>query len=48
GEEHEIDPVKDLRPVCANCHRMLHRQRPPLTIEQLVEGMRQAKSISSD
>lgn len=48
GEEHEIDAEQDLRPVCANCHRMLHRQRPPLTIEQLVEGMRQAKPISSD
>ena len=48
GEEHEIDPVKDLRPVCANCHRMLHRQRPPLSIEQLIEGMHQAKSVTSD
>ena len=48
GEEHEIDPVKDLRPVCANCHRMLHRQRPPLSIEQLIEGMHQAKSVNSD
>jgi 5-methylcytosine-specific restriction protein A len=48
GEEHEIDPVKDLRPVCANCHRMLHRQRPPLSIEQLITGMHQAKSVNSD
>lgn len=23
--EHLVDPVQDLRPVCANCHRMLHR-----------------------
>ena len=23
--EYEIDPIRDLRPVCSNCHRMLHR-----------------------
>lgn len=28
GEKHEIDPIRDLRPVCANCHAMLHRKRP--------------------
>ena len=35
GEEYLIDPIKDLRPVCANCHRMLHKQRPPLSVEDL-------------
>ena len=35
GKEYLIDPVKDLRPVCANCHRMLHKRRPPLAIEDL-------------
>lgn len=33
GKSHELDPVKDLRPVCPNCHAILHRQDPPLTIE---------------
>ena len=35
GEEYEIDPIKDLRPVCANCHRMLHKRKPVLSIEEL-------------
>jgi 5-methylcytosine-specific restriction protein A len=35
GQNYDIDPVRDLRPVCANCHRMLHRQKPPLAIEDL-------------
>jgi 5-methylcytosine-specific restriction protein A len=35
-EEYLIDPVQDLRPVCANCHRMLHRRRDVLSIEELV------------
>ena len=24
GEEYEIDPIKDLIPVCPNCHMILH------------------------
>ena len=35
GSEYRIDPVTDLRPVCPNCHAMLHRQDPPFTIEEL-------------
>jgi len=35
GEEYEIDPEEDLRSVCPNCHSMLHRKRPPLSIEEL-------------
>lgn len=26
GQKYEIDPIKDLRPVCPNCHAMLHRK----------------------
>jgi len=33
--EYEINPIKDLRPVCANCHAMLHRKNPPYSIEEL-------------
>ncbi|MEI7803444.1 MAG: HNH endonuclease [Bacteroidota bacterium] len=40
GNNYEINPVKDLRPVCPNCHSMLHRQEPPLTIEELISLMR--------
>lgn len=32
-----INPVTDLVPVCANCHAMLHRKKPLLTIEELRE-----------
>jgi len=32
---YEVDPINDLCPVCPNCHSMLHRKKPPLTIEQL-------------
>ena len=35
GDDYQVDPVEDLRPVCPNCHAMLHRETPALSIEQL-------------
>jgi 5-methylcytosine-specific restriction protein A len=35
GKRYEIDPITDLTPVCPNCHAMIHRIEPPLTVEQL-------------
>lgn len=35
GKPYEIDPIEDLRPVCPNCHAMLHKRTPPLTIDEL-------------
>ena len=34
-KESDITKVKDLAFVCANCHRMLHRRRPWLSIDEL-------------
>jgi hypothetical protein len=31
----DLDPIKDLLPVCANCHEMLHRKRVALKPEEL-------------
>lgn len=31
----EVDPVSDLRPVCANCHAIIHKKNPPYTIEEV-------------
>ena len=35
GEEYEVDPIADLRPVCPNCHAMLHKKKPAYSIEFL-------------
>lgn len=35
GQEYEVDPVEDLRPVCPNCHAMLHTSRPAMSIDNL-------------
>jgi len=34
-EGHELDAKKDLRPVCPNCHAMLHRREPVFSIDEL-------------
>jgi 5-methylcytosine-specific restriction protein A len=36
---YRIDPVKDLVPVCPNCHAMLHTSDPPLYVEELREKL---------
>lgn len=28
-----LDPIRDLRPVCPNCHAAIHRTEPPLSLE---------------
>ena len=35
AREYELDPIADLRPVCPNCHAMLHKQTPPLSLDEL-------------
>lgn len=40
GKTYQVDPLNDLRPVCPNCHSMLHRKNPPLTIEELKEEIK--------
>ena len=35
GREYVIDPIEDLRPVCPNCHAVLHRRIPAFSIEEI-------------
>lgn len=35
GDVYVVDPVKDLRPICPNCHAMIHRTDPPCDIDLL-------------
>lgn len=35
GTEYSINAIKDLRPVCPNCHAMLHKRKPAYSIEEL-------------
>lgn len=33
--ERKVDPICDLRPVCPNCHAVIHRRSPPYRLEEL-------------
>lgn len=35
GKSYLVNPKEDLRPVCPNCHAMLHKSRPACLIEEL-------------
>ena len=35
--EHIVDPEKDLIQVCSNCHAMIHRTRPAISVEDLIK-----------
>jgi 5-methylcytosine-specific restriction protein A len=37
GAEYEVDPINDLRPVCPNCHTVLHRRDPPYELDDVRE-----------
>jgi len=38
--EYIIDPVEDLRPVCPNCHMIIHSRELPYTIEEVKSFLR--------
>ena len=37
GKNYVVKPLEDLVPVCSNCHTMLHKKNPPLSIDELKE-----------
>lgn len=39
GNEYSIDAINDLRPVCPNCHAMLHKKKPAYTIEEIKQHL---------
>lgn len=39
GEEYELDPQEDLRPLCPNCHAMVHRQIPAYSIDDIKKSI---------
>lgn len=41
-KEYEVDPIADLRPVCPNCHAVIHRRKHPLTLDAVRTLMRVA------
>lgn len=40
GKRYKIDPIKDLIPLCANCHAMIHIGKEMKTVDKLKELLR--------
>lgn len=43
GGEYHVDPINDLRPLCANCHAMVHLTLKPLPLDELKSTLLQAQ-----
>ncbi|MEW1810468.1 HNH endonuclease [Pseudarthrobacter phenanthrenivorans] len=35
GEDYLVDPIRDLVPLCSNCHSIAHRRTPPFEPHEL-------------
>ena len=35
GADYKVNPIDDLRPLCPNCHAVVHRRTPPYSPEEL-------------
>ncbi|HEX4064016.1 MAG TPA: HNH endonuclease [Streptosporangiaceae bacterium] len=44
GPDYRVDPREDLRPVCPNCHAMLHKVSPAMPVEELRRRLRIPRS----
>lgn len=47
GEEHSVNPIEDLRPVCPNCHEVIHSKTPPYAIRDVQNMLRTRSSLPS-
>lgn len=35
GENYKVNPIRDLLPVCPNCHAIMHMRKPPYSIQEI-------------
>lgn len=44
NSKYQIDPIKDLRPVCPTCHAIIHLRKPPYTIRSIKKIIKSEKA----
>jgi hypothetical protein len=44
GGPSSVDGVRDLRPVCPNCHAVIHSKRPPYSVEEVKVMLRKQRA----
>ena len=42
--EYKVDPIQDLRPVCPNCHAIIHKKSPAYSLEEVVVMLRASET----
>lgn len=46
GAGYLVDPTTDLVPVCSNCHAFMHLRRPPYSVEEVRQSLRQSRATA--
>lgn len=44
GRRYRINPITDLRPVCPNCHALIHRRTPAFSLEEVAEFLKSQRA----
>jgi len=47
-KEYGLDPIKDLRPICPNCHAIIHRKQPAMSVAELKSHIKTRKRIANE
>lgn len=42
GEAYEVDPIRDLVPLCATCHHVVHSRIPPYSVDDVRKALQDA------
>jgi len=45
--EYSVDPIRDLRPVCPNCHAMIHLRGKPFTLDEVQRFIREVSAVQN-
>jgi len=47
GAAYRVDPIHDLRSICANCHSIVHRRDPPYSLDEVRAAITNVKLKTS-
>ena len=48
GKTYKVNPIQDLRPVCPNCHAVIHSHKPPFSIDEVREMLKRTDSATAE
>lgn len=46
GEQYLVDPLRDLVPLCASCHQVIHSRIPPYSVEEVRAAVKSQPNLS--